>query len=103
MHYSDSETLTLILCVPFGALIGYGVVLWVRHVKDRKLRALVATLMAEHKEARKHLVECPRCFYGKVWRPEVLAGEFPFDYDEPLLEDCRSCAGEGFVPRNQLA
>lgn len=104
MQYTQiiAVAIGLLWCVLLGGLIVFGLLMWRRHVKNQKLRALVASLMAEHKEERKHLVECPKCFYGKTWRPEVLAGNFSLDYDEPLLEDCQACAGEGFIPRNQL-
>jgi hypothetical protein len=71
--------------------------------KDQEIRTLVAGLMAEHRERRKHLVECPHCWYGKTWRPEVLSGTYSFDSDEPMMTDCKVCEGEGFLPKKLTA
>lgn len=100
--YTGSEVVVLILCAPAGALVGYLLIKWQHYKRDQKLRALVAGLMAEWKEERKHLVACKHCLYGKTWRPEVIARNFPIDSDEPWMEDCEYCGGEGFVPKVRL-
>lgn len=100
--YSGTEVVVLILCAPVSALLGYLAIKWYRYKKDQELRELVRRLMSEYREARKQQVECPHCLYGRTWRPEIIAEGFPIDSEEPWMEDCLVCEGDGFLPKAQM-
>ena len=73
-----------------------------RYKRDQELRKVVAGLMAEYREERKKKMECPNCYGGKTWRPSIVARGFPVDTDEPWMEDCEKCEGEGLIPKPLL-